>query len=377
MKKFKENFKRFWSLQKHSTGGFTLVELIVVIAILAILAGIAVPAYSGYVEKANKQADQTLFGEIENAMHLAYYADPDFKEGYVMVTSAGATASNTSIERAMKASFGESWATTVTLKWNEWLSPTYQESSFYGTEDALLTKVDSLTDDLKDAIVANQSLIGDQFSAYLTSLNVENSVENAAAVADAAVLYVAQNSAGMTEEQRNAAIAAMSGIMNSDTGEALTALNTAFNGNTVAASAALYAVAQGYCQYEYDKGNTNLIGILDGQEITVDDPNKALEAVFGAFGAVAEEVVENEEKYNLNDYFTGGQVQKDAGAYLDIMNTISGAESEILNTGTLGHDNFFSNATISGMFVDIANGGAMVTANEKYGQLIVKYPVEK
>ena len=38
-------------------GGFTLVELIVVIAILAILAGIAVPAYSGYIAKAEQAAD--------------------------------------------------------------------------------------------------------------------------------------------------------------------------------------------------------------------------------------------------------------------------------------------------------------------------------
>lgn len=71
MKKFKENFKRFWSLQKHSNGGFTLVELIVVIAILAILAGIAVPAYSGYVEKANKAADEQLLASVNTAFASA------------------------------------------------------------------------------------------------------------------------------------------------------------------------------------------------------------------------------------------------------------------------------------------------------------------
>ena len=51
-----------------SNGGFTLVELIVVIAILAILAGIAVPAYSGYIEKANASSDDAQLVVINQAI---------------------------------------------------------------------------------------------------------------------------------------------------------------------------------------------------------------------------------------------------------------------------------------------------------------------
>ena len=53
------------------TGGFTLVELIVVIAILAILAGVAVPAYSGYITKANEAADLTWLDSAKTAIAFA------------------------------------------------------------------------------------------------------------------------------------------------------------------------------------------------------------------------------------------------------------------------------------------------------------------
>ena len=48
-------------------GGFTLVELIVVIAILAILAGVAVPAYSGYIARAEEAADLQILSAVYTA----------------------------------------------------------------------------------------------------------------------------------------------------------------------------------------------------------------------------------------------------------------------------------------------------------------------
>ena len=67
----KKKMKAFFTMNRHANEGFTLVELIVVIAILAILAGVAVPAYSGYIEKANRAADEQLLSAVNTAFAAA------------------------------------------------------------------------------------------------------------------------------------------------------------------------------------------------------------------------------------------------------------------------------------------------------------------
>jgi len=67
----KQKWKDFWISGAKANAGFTLVELIVVIAIVAVLGGVAVPAYSGYIEKADRTADKQLLADVNKAFAAA------------------------------------------------------------------------------------------------------------------------------------------------------------------------------------------------------------------------------------------------------------------------------------------------------------------
>ena len=71
------------------TEGFTLVELIVVIAILGILAGVAIPAYSGYLKKANDAAVVTELDAIATAAQAANATAGEISK--ITVTANGTT----------------------------------------------------------------------------------------------------------------------------------------------------------------------------------------------------------------------------------------------------------------------------------------------
>jgi len=108
-----------------SKAGFTLVELIVVIAILAILAGVAVPAYSGYITKANEASDYTLLDSVKTAV----VADVMEQNPQATVSTITFTAGDTDVAVTCTATAGT--------------PPTSADISDFFAEDQLAFKSDS------------------------------------------------------------------------------------------------------------------------------------------------------------------------------------------------------------------------------------------
>lgn len=61
--------------KKMNKKGFTLMEMMIVVAIIAILVAIAIPTFTGSIEKAKKATDDANFRALKAIITAAYLSD--------------------------------------------------------------------------------------------------------------------------------------------------------------------------------------------------------------------------------------------------------------------------------------------------------------
>ena len=359
----KKKIKGFFTLTRKA-GGFTLVELIVVIAILAILAGVAVPAYSGYVTRANKQADITLVSEVKHALELGYYAGTLEENGKVVLIYGKAPVVDESAEEAMAAVFG-SGVSKLSLKHDGWEFSGVGECTWFqnSSVNALLEEVSGLTGSVL-------TLLGNQMSA-------EKLYENMFEHMDADVLNALcaekgigidtsgetpKFAEGVTNEQLSnlMVLAAAQEITNMGSENAyayLTGESEGTNVSTMTGMVRTFAIINGFAKSDYSTADQKAAyaeleaKLASGELENTADIMDAMNACMGSF--FPEEAEEGVE-YPIDKYFANS-LNNDMGALVEILGTVTKVAPSI-GANDLKDANFYANnESISGLFTAYAD----------------------
>ena len=329
-------------MQTRKNDGFTLVELIVVIAILAILAGIAVPAYSGYIEKANVAADEQLLHAVNIAFlsAAAEHADGTVSNaslsyggstgavtvtGVASVTSSGAPDLD-ALKTAFATYYGDNNAaafkTVARLKFNstthmfEILSTVTQQSAvdafnksnWAGKTEELADTVNNLAGMLANRIATDgikelydDFMTEEEYNGFMSKYNLTEESSDTE-LANATVMYVADKLSGHTAESIGAIMQA------GGTQQLITEIGA------IPAAAMMYGLMNGYANSEYNTGytlNTNPSGVNE---------------VMGEFAELS-------ESSGFQNYFNNSDANKKGGfddlnAFLGAMTVVNGYEGE-------------------------------------------------
>lgn len=351
------NFKK---MMKRGQEGFTLVELIVVIAILAILGGVAVPAYSGYVEKANKQADISLASEIKHALILAHYAGT-LEPGATVVVYYGESdvkaSEDDGADAAMVAAFGESYAESLRLKYNGWSADLgvitngemveYVNNSAFNAEsnnvENLLDSIQYITDELSG--VLNSGVTIDENSGlgiYLTNAGIN--LSDSVAASNATTLYVADKIANATDLNDADALASFTTAWQSmDIGH----FNTMYESDAFSSNAAHYAQVLALATYVDNQtaGATNYVSLLGS------DSGAQGKEILTNVNTVLESIAKNNAT-EAGAYMTSDQSKSDAMAFLTYMNGITSSADSLFEDTDLNSEHYYNDGTLLNYVTD-------------------------
>lgn len=357
-------------------GGFTLVELIVVIAILAILAGVAVPAYSGYVEKANKQADISLAREIEHALTLAHYNGTLTKGATVTVYYGdnNVAIAGEGTDAAMKAVFGDGYAENLRLTYSGWdkeigvagdaaTMAIVKDSNFtYDNLDNLLSQVQVVVG------AAGQYLEGQSLSAEAADLLKSNGInisagekltaETANAAANSYVYFVGSELADLE----------ISANTNFDSlGDAEDAFLTAWVTNSVPSAGSFDVVTGSAAQYAsiyalatYIDKNSGTTYATQMNEDTSGDPLKTAANVLAAIQG-------NNDVSDSYSRYQDEVAVNDAISFLAYMQGLDASTDSLMQSTNLMNSDYFVDGYVADYVNDYITVSDVLTANGNSG----------
>lgn len=341
---------------KRGRAGFTLVELLVVIVILGILAGVGTVAYSGYITRANEEADRTLIRDVERALLAGGYGDLSSGGGIVTISKDGADGTTDSVKEMMRKAFGDDWQSTVRFKskkYSEGATALFKvltglknenkdyvaamkDSSFYkdGDTKELMTQVDDLVDALTTALgnrtgdmaSALRVFWGPEFNSLVTEQGLDGDYavgaeNNTRVAANLTVMAAAHQISGASEEKKEEWISTWGSLgKNNGTGVADVVMNFArYN-----------ALVSYIDDPDLDAEYNNMI--IDFGKFTDDGYVQKFNARLAQFdNAINEYCPDKVAAYQAKPAEGGlSQAEKDAQSFIATMSGLKGMEDEVV-----------------------------------------------